>query len=890
MLIKEGNDCVVEKTLTWDEYTKDKSYCPYPSIFRKSTDIFNKRSRTTVCFLGKDDAKVMHCEHCNKTHYNNMDIILDVIKMKDSSNNSKEDLEVKSVKCKDCGTEYPINDIRIIERIEKRFKHNTRFVYTNIFNDEKLVKLSFKTCSIFVDKAFYFEDNRYKIIFNPETGHTYLYNAPENKKTKFKFIPVAIPISNVTYLGDVIDNCFFQSLIDADDKSNYISDIIKEIHDALYEKLSKRLDYKAPTLKDYAAQVGIDDESSIYTFRNIMLYNRYPNVNTFNLISMCKCDSYGKVELPKKFRIIKQGDNVSSKIAELYKLSNKSLLDEYFENYNEEESKNIYDVILYLTLFKNQKYIKKLINNKDVEIFFFDSKEFDDAMKRKYNRTSNQLMLFEDIAKNVGEYELYLILEKYLKDRYSKEILITISTLYYDLRLIDKTYNFDLKELCNILLNKVNLKNAYYDSYKTLNIIYEFLYKINDYIYEKHKESFKFKIKKLDEYYNEFEKHIDEDDIFYNKPLKINPLVTKIYKINPTVNPYTMLEMFNLDDERDVSLLPSFFKELDSKSTDVIGDILRYYKIPVTKSIRKAIVNNPSCLSSLVYYSSLFKDINILNNLIKNDCKAEVGLVSKVENLLYTCNSVVFSSNSKVCFDNTKQRYYISNSDEVAYKLLQRMIDEKGEVVVSKKLIANKKNSIRYILTDIARMYSNYIELYNNEDIDFNGSLLEIHDRLVSLTGRPNAMLTKADLKPFKYSEEEKALSFEQDGYSFDLAENGKELCQVGYVLKNCVGSYVKSVKRKECIIVPVKFKGEYKICIELQKTKNDKYALNQAKLYANTSVYEDFDSLKVVKEWMDKNDIIDKSVDLNNRYTNDSSAILDNFEFEPIYGEAVPF
>ena len=70
----------------------------------------------------------------------------------------------------------------------------------------------------------------------------------------------------------------------------------------------------------------------------------------------------------------------------------------------------------------------------------------------------------------------------------------------------------------------------------------------------------------------------------------------------------------------------------------------------------------------------------------------------------------------------------------------------------------------------------------------------------------------------FKYSEEQKKLEDDIDGYSFRLPQTSYQLCEIGTSLHNCVASYTDNVQKKECTIVYATKNDEYKICIEVRE------------------------------------------------------------------------
>lgn len=945
MNIKNQEQFVVEKTMTLDEYVSHQlsqnknlssSYADKVLdnlIYGFNTDLFGKSTRTTVCFNGKNDSKVMFCENCGKTHIDNMVINVEIGKklvFKPAIEEwEKDEYEyipserIKSITCGDCSAEYNYEDVKRIARKSKHELPNTVFVYKTIFEDDNLIKLSFKTSNIFVEKGFYSEDNRYKITFNTDTGLTYLFNCPTNNKNREKLFHVNSSLLNITYNSSEVDYALSNIHIDESNEESTVVYSFKEIHGKINKKLSNKFMCNLPTLRDYANELNLEiSDEDMYTVKNIALYNRFPKINTFKLKYMFNLEKAYQERIPRKINKISQSSDLNefiNQVGILYKVSNTEILSSYINNYDRFKSKTFKEALFYLSLFSDKKYLLNLLNNEHLGENYYDNDIFNSAMKKKNNRYSADLMLLKDIASDLGEDCLYSILSKCLVDYDLKSHLYNIKEMYYDIKSVDSRCQFDLNEVYSLIMKFVtsdeveNYRDRADFNQNIKDEIKESLYsKMSQYQYKRLNRFYKFNIKTMDEHFEEYSNHmnrISEQIISAQKVrrfngvklIKNNLIAMKIYAINPTENPYKLLDMFGIGNQNNIKEIPIFFKTLDKKSTNVLGDILKYYNIPSTKYIRKSLEDNYSNLKVLAYYSRLFTDVNILNNIIKNKLYHEVPEIVSFANLFN-------SDNNKFAVD-VYDVYETSNSHDLIhirdkYVFLKDMLYTKGEAELGRKLIGSKNSGITSIIGDIANMYKAYKELYEDEKFDFNGSMKDIHDRLIDLTGSVNRPFKKSDFEAFKYSKEQKKLAFEKDEYSFVLPENGKDLVIVGRELKNCVGGYVGSVRAKKCTIVYVKYQDEYKICIEL-KVKDSKYYINQAKLYANSSLGNDLNALAVVREWMDKNDISDESGDLvpvshnirqlnnignrdnrNNDYT-EGDAIRDEFGY---LVEAIPF
>ena len=70
------------------------------------------------------------------------------------------------------------------------------------------------------------------------------------------------------------------------------------------------------------------------------------------------------------------------------------------------------------------------------------------------------------------------------------------------------------------------------------------------------------------------------------------------------------------------------------------------------------------------------------------------------------------------------------------------------------------------------------------------------------------------------YTEKERQLEWEEDGYSFKLAESKRELNDIGKKMNICVGSYGSEAFAKELTILTVQSAAGYDVCVEIRKKK----------------------------------------------------------------------
>lgn len=222
------------------------------------------------------------------------------------------------------------------------------------------------------------------------------------------------------------------------------------------------------------------------------------------------------------------------------------------------------------------------------------------------------------------------------------------------------------------------------------------------------------------------------------------------------------------------------YKRTDSK---VFKRFCRKYKIKNTKTLRKCFINSPSVLITfLTIKDSGFKDMNLYNRVITDADNC---------NLIDSCNA-----------------------DSLAF-FCRWSIKKRGQKNTLNTVL---KRTDLYNYGDALDMFCKYFKHIPDslkEDILKDGFTEFNHDALSNIAWQyENKNIT------FKYTDEQKRLEDEIDGYKFCLPENSYQLCEIGTALHNCVASYSDSVKEKRCTIVYANKDGEYKICIEVRENK----------------------------------------------------------------------
>jgi hypothetical protein len=263
-----------------------------------------------------------------------------------------------------------------------------------------------------------------------------------------------------------------------------------------------------------------------------------------------------------------------------------------------------------------------------------------------------------------------------------------------------------------------------------------------------------------------------------------------------------------------------------------IGDLVRAFKGPDAKSIRKLIMKNLDYLSRLYMFQD-FKDVNNVRRLLEKS--------------------------------DDWRRGYNGYYDEKLPIFIKAMLKKAPETVVANKIL---KIDHLYLLSDTARMYYDIIEINSEYDFDISRSLRDLHD----IFSMDYNKLQHPNL-PLEYTKQELKIECDIDGYEFRLAKETHELITVGAKMDICVGSYGNRAHRKELNICVAYKDNEPVVCFELSR-KLDRVL--QAKLHGNQRPKDEL--YELCMEFVNRNEMSIDTYDLHAPEPVDS----------PFYQEAV--
>lgn len=176
-------------------------------------------------------------------------------------------------------------------------------------------------------------------------------------------------------------------------------------------------------------------------------------------------------------------------------------------------------------------------------------------------------------------------------------------------------------------------------------------------------------------------------------------------------------------------------------------------------------------------------------------------------------------------------------------KFMRTMCHNWGE---RKTLLFFKNSNYYFELRDTANMY---FELSRDKKKQLWASRIQIkdiHDTIIHMLD-----FEKHENLPVQQTDQHKRLEDTCEGLTFVPVGTTHEMIAIGHELNNCVGTYVKKVKREECAIVGVYKNNKPVACIEVKPVGPRFREIAQAKIINNASVRDDTSVNQAVLTWM---------------------------------------
>lgn len=149
-------------------------------------------------------------------------------------------------------------------------------------------------------------------------------------------------------------------------------------------------------------------------------------------------------------------------------------------------------------------------------------------------------------------------------------------------------------------------------------------------------------------------------------------------------------------------------------------------------------------------------------------------------------------------------------------------------------------------LRDTANMYHELSREKKKQLWASKVQIKDLHDTVMRMLD-----FEKHENLPVQQTDQHKRLEDTCYGLSFVPVGSTHEMIAIGHELKNCVGTYIRQVKRAECAIVGVYKNHKPMACIEVKSADGRFKEIAQAKIVNNKPVCDDTTVNKAVLAWM---------------------------------------
>ena len=259
-------------------------------------------------------------------------------------------------------------------------------------------------------------------------------------------------------------------------------------------------------------------------------------------------------------------------------------------------------------------------------------------------------------------------------------------------------------------------------------------------------------------------------------PEKTGDILCKMHKLVFLPCEYKLCDVIFADKDY------PFKVNLNRLNANIYNDYCKSMHIKSRRVLRKAYEERPeSLLTFLRIKKCRFSDANIFNSILTSKELYEFFDKADINELRFFCR--------------------------IAFK-------KRGELPALNLLKKAAKNGY-FVLDSISMFYDYYRSIPKSlvDDILSDGFTHFNHDALSNISYKCQNPYIK-----FRYTAEQKRLEDDIDGFSFRLPVDSNQLAEIGSSLHNCVASYAKNVKKKDCTIVYAKKDGKYELCIEVVK------------------------------------------------------------------------
>ena len=300
---------------------------------------------------------------------------------------------------------------------------------------------------------------------------------------------------------------------------------------------------------------------------------------------------------------------------------------------------------------------------------------------------------------------------------------------------------------------------------------------------------------------------------------------------------------------------------LDRSNPDIYNELCGKLGLKTFTKLRKIFDKNPHVL---IWYKNLsdmgFKDINVISDILcLFDKTVKINEYKDMKNY----NGWIYSyeyrelrekavSKMKTTFFECIDKYLLFEESENPYIFFcDYSIRLRGERATWRAL--NRQPVLgKYEMEDIASQFSRFFKELKPEEREMvlkQGFTVNVHNTLSNIVRN-----LKEENQSFIYTEAQKKLEDEIDGYKFILPVDSNTMHTLGAVMHNCVFSYWERVFEGKCTIVYAMLNDQYKACIEV----SNKRVIKQARSDYNERLDEETE--KAFDKWRKKKKLISGS------------------------------
>ena len=291
----------------------------------------------------------------------------------------------------------------------------------------------------------------------------------------------------------------------------------------------------------------------------------------------------------------------------------------------------------------------------------------------------------------------------------------------------------------------------------------------------------------------------------------------------------------------------SFPANIVQKDPNGVRSFIEYCGIPYTSAINRIFLQGHRKFAQLLgIWGFGYRDLKIIEMIMNID-----------KEMFFAEAALKYGKISSFTEDKKRRNgfHFVNMNFPLGQiNLIKKFCDEKTSVKLMKEIFEKgverwdcyHSNFYLYSSLWLPDTYNYLCKLYKENAVSTDiikkivneGFTKYNHDMLMNLWKElhPRGIKDFVNIE-IKYSEAEKRLEYEYDGFQFKLPNDTRKLVEIGAKMNICVGHlYREKAAKKQCTIVYVERDSKYVMCIELKEIKG-KFSLVQVSEFSNHKV-----------------------------------------------------